>query len=127
MDLPPPKNNTVGTCVVGSLKLPPVPVPLPSLLILTSHIVAFCDADSITSPVVVPVVPPVYPVIVPTPIFAYPLPPGLVEPETLPPGVAPPPPEPTVTLIVAGFPMSPQGTDPNHCAPDPPPPPAAVQ
>ena len=63
---------------------------------------------------------------VPTPTFAYPLPPGFVEPEVLPPGFAPLPPAPTVILIVAGFPISFQGTDPNHCDPDPPPPPAAV-
>ena len=110
----------------GKLKLPPVPVPLPPLLILTSHCVAFVDPDSITSPVVVPVVPPVYPVIVPSPIFAYPTPPGLVDPEVLPPGLAPLPPAPTVTTAVVGLPRLLQETAPYHLAPDPPPPPAAV-
>ena len=108
------------------MKLPVFPVPLPPLLILTSHCVAFWDPDSITSPVVVPVVPPVYPVIVPSPIFAYPTSPGFVDPDVLPPGFAPLPPAPTVTTAVVGFPRLLQSRLPNHLAPDPPPPPAAV-
>ena len=127
LDFPPPRNNTVGTCVDGNLKLPPLPVPVPLLLILTSQTVALCDADSTISPVVVPVVPPVYPVIVPTATFAYPLSPELVDPALLPVAFLAAPPAPTVTVIAAGFPTLDQSVLPNHRAPLPPPPPAAVQ